>query len=73
MEGSNWVKNENWLTDVPLEEWYGVKTDSEGRVINLFLIDNNLNGVIPVNLFNLGKLNVLLLGGNHFRGCALTD
>ena len=69
-EGSNWVKNENWLTDVPLEEWYGVKTDSEGRVINLFLIDNNLNGVIPVNLFNLGKLNVLLLGGNHFRGCA---
>ena len=68
-EGSNWVKNENWLTDVPLEEWYGVKTDSEGRVINLFLIDNNLNGVIPINLFNLGKLNVLLIGGNWFTGC----
>ena len=26
-DGPNWVINENWLTDAPLGEWYGVDTD----------------------------------------------
>ncbi len=31
-DGPNWVNNENWLTDAPLGEWYGVDTDRDGRV-----------------------------------------
>ena len=33
-DGPNWVSNENWLTDAPLGEWYGVDTDASGRVLH---------------------------------------
>ena len=32
--GENWRKNnDNWLSDAPLGEWYGVNTNDDGRVI----------------------------------------
>ncbi len=30
-DGPKWVNSENWLTDAPLGEWYGVATDGAGR------------------------------------------
>ena len=33
--GANWYNNDNWLTDAPLGEWYGVYTDESGNVIEL--------------------------------------
>ena len=48
--GPNWTNNDNWLADVPLEEWYGVVTGSDGRVTRLSLWENNLTGPIPPEL-----------------------
>ena len=39
-DGPNWRNNTNWLSDAPLDEWYGVYTDSAGSVIGLDLLDN---------------------------------
>ena len=36
-DGPNWVNNENWLTDAPPGESYGVDTDASGRVVRLDL------------------------------------
>ena len=49
--GRDWDESENWLTDVPLGEWYGVTTDSDGRVTELNLI-GGLSGPIPPQLGN---------------------
>ena len=49
-DGPNWVNNENWLTDAPLGEWYGVDTDNAGRVVGLNLggkWDFELGVIIP--------------------------
>ena len=46
-DGPNWVNSENWLTDAPLDEWYGIAVDGEGRVSSLRLLDNRLSGRIP--------------------------
>ena len=40
--GESWHDSTNWLTDKPLSEWDGVKTDSTGRVVELFLFRNGL-------------------------------
>ena len=48
--GPNWLSNENWLTDAPLEDWYGVSIDEDGRVIKLVLSANGLLGAIPPEL-----------------------
>ena len=34
--GKNWRYNDNWLSDAPLGEWYGVNTNGDGRVISHF-------------------------------------
>ena len=68
-DGSNWTDNRNWLSDAPLREWYGVDTDSDGRVTLMYLINNNLNGVVPINLLNMGRLTSLLVEGNPLSGC----
>ena len=54
--GPNWVDVENWLTDAPLGDWYGVATDDSGRVVRLHLSnDNDLSGPIPPELGNLAN------------------
>ena len=66
--GPNWRNSENWLTDAPLGDWYGVDTDAEGRVSWLELAANSLTGPIPPELGNLANLTVLELGVNSLTG-----
>ncbi|SEK30428.1 Leucine-rich repeat (LRR) protein [Aquimarina amphilecti] len=45
--GNDWVRKENWLTDTPVCDWYGVTVEN-GTVTELrFLFENNLVGEIP--------------------------
>ena len=78
-DGPNWINNENWLTDAPLGEWYGVDTDASGRVVVLDLagrydrelrssIRHGLSGPIPPELGSLGNLRILNLGWNLLTG-----
>ena len=68
-DGLNWDNSDNWLSRTrPLEEWYGVTTDLNGRVIKLDLRHNNLSGEMPQELGNLTSLRVLLLDFNQLTG-----
>ena len=64
-DGGNWKRNDNWLSSKPIGEWFGVVTDSAGRVIRLRLADNALNGPLPPELGDLGELKYLELTGNQ--------
>ena len=67
-DGPNWIRADNWMTDAPLWEWYGVYTDGSGRVRNLWIHDNNLRGRIPPELAGLTSLVSLDLSGNDLGG-----
>ena len=67
-DGPNWTRHDNWLTDAPLQEWYGVNTDASGRVDWLDLSNNNLTARIPRELGNLASLVRLELWGNQLSG-----
>ncbi len=54
--GPQWANDDNWLSDDPIETWYGVSTDSDGRVTLLSLGSNNLTGFLPPELGGLDKL-----------------
>ena len=75
-DGSNWSNSDNWLTDLPLGEWYGVDTDVSGRVERLDLrgrrdevtgelIPHGLTGAIPSQIGRLGNLAELSLSQNR--------
>ena len=66
--GANWNDNTNWLTNAPLEQWYGVSTDGNGRVAGLDLRKNQLTGELPPELGNLTYLVTLDLGSNQLAG-----
>ena len=65
--GERWNRSENWLSDKPLDKWYGVRTVG-GRVTKLFLNDNGLRGRIPAELESLTYLRELWLGDNNLTG-----
>ena len=66
-DGDNWNNNDNWNTDAPLSDWYGVETDN-GRVCDLYLDNNNLTGEIPRELSSLTNLEWLLVDRNNLTG-----
>ena len=78
-DGPNWVSNEGWLTDAPIEDWFGVDTDGFGRVLALNLggqwdserrewIPHGLQGSVPAELGNLSNLERLSLNNNALTG-----
>ena len=67
-DGDNWYDNTNWLSDAPLGQWYGVTTDSDGRVTRVSLPVNNLSGKLPEDLGILRRLTHLVLRGNELTG-----
>ena len=67
-DGANWSRNDSWLTGEPLGDWYGVGTDSAGRVTTLALWDNGLAGPIPAELGSLTNLTYLELGHDELTG-----
>ena len=71
-DGPNWKRNDNWLSDKPLSEWFGIKVHENSnskfivKVINLF--SNNLKGEIPKEIGKLINLKGLYLYNNKLIG-----
>ena len=59
--GESWTNRGSWKTSAPLGDWYGVKTDTAGRVTELDLSGNDLTGSIPAALGDLELLQELNL------------
>ncbi len=66
--GASWDSSTNWLSDRPLDEWHGVTTNGDGRVITLSLSGNELTGTLPARLANLTQLRELWLYSNELTG-----
>lgn len=78
LNGDNWKHKDNWCSDAPLKEWYGVGTDLySGAVTSIMLEDNNLHGAITTELiFPLKDLIYLFIQNNvitdiNLDGCNL--
>ena len=57
-QGNQW--NTSWNLDSPIESWYGV-TVEEGKVVELNLFMNNLEGQLPETIGQLVNLRKLIL------------
>ena len=71
-DGPNWTDNTNWCSDEPLDTWYGVTTDHEGRVTGIALDGNSLSGDAGNTLAPLSKLTYLSCYSNSLIGLDLS-
>ena len=68
-DGPNWSRSDNWLSDEPLDAWYGVSATAEGTEVDtLVLRGNGLQGTLPQALDQLHSLKQLDLSGNQLTG-----
>ncbi len=77
-DGPNWVNSENWLTAAPLGAWFGVETDTSGRVVRLAMsyhdpqldqwFSNNASGPVPPELGDLTAMRYLQFNNNRLSG-----
>jgi Leucine-rich repeat (LRR) protein len=64
--GPGWTFHTNWLAG-PVSSWYGVSIVN-GRVDQLLLFNNNLQGSLPASLGNLANITLLGIDGNPLTG-----
>jgi len=67
-DGDNWLRNDHWLTDEPVGEWYGVGNGGGGTVGAVVLPANGLRGRVPAELGDLANLRSLVLDRNDLAG-----
>ena len=72
-KGDRWDNNENWMTEKPLGDWYGITTNSQGRVTEITFFDNNLKvdfnrKGIPPEIGNLSHLKLLSISVGFIAG-----
>ena len=65
LDGENWANNENWCSDKPVEEWYGLGVDMYGSVTSLSMYNNGASGEIPSEIGQLKKLTYLDIGDKN--------
>lgn len=57
-DGDNWIRNDNWLSDKPITEWYGVYKKEDG-LFSISLSNNRLKGHVDLSgCSSLKALNV---------------
>ena len=61
LDGDNWKTNYGWCSDDPVGSWYGVRTNQEGYVYELWLYENGLKGDVPAEFGNLKHLTYIVL------------
>lgn len=66
LDGDNWANNDNWKSDKPFSEWYGIYAEGD-QVREISLSYNNLSGSVPPEIEDLEDLRGLYLSYNHIN------
>ena len=68
-EGATWVNSSGWMKGDPCQDgWYGIYCSSDGRVLDLSLVYNEVGGSIPESIASLTSLQQLTLYSNSIKG-----
>jgi Leucine-rich repeat (LRR) protein len=70
-DGANWKESRRWKLDEPMDNWPGIKLNTEGRVIEMSITNGTVTTVeweIPEALTELTELSTLQIVGSKLKG-----
>jgi Leucine-rich repeat (LRR) protein len=67
-DGANWTDNTNWLSDSTISTWKGITIGDSGRVTEIYLRQNKLDGTIPKEVWDITQLREINLSNNKLSG-----
>lgn len=70
--GDKWTRKDNWCSDKPITEWYGVSFDEYNNLYDISLYDNNLVGKIEQKFPDNVKI-ILECSNNKLTSINITD
>jgi len=62
--GRDWYRHDGWTTDEPVCNWYGINCNTKKSVESIDLGNNNLQGTVHSEIFELTNLKSLWLHSN---------
>lgn len=65
LKGEKWTNSENWGSDKPLSEWFGITTDENDSVTGIELSNNSLSGKMTMYFYLLKNLKKIDFSGNQ--------
>ena len=66
LDGDNWTNNDNWCSDKPVSEWYGVGVNELGYINSLvFPESNGVKGAVPEDIGSLIYLEEIVFCGHQ--------
>ena len=69
--GDKWTHNDNWCTDAPLGEWYGVAMTLDGKHVRAIdFWGNGVEGFIPEDIADLTELERLNITNYYYSSNA---
>lgn len=72
--GDNWINNDNWCSDLPIEEWYGISVDTWSKKLYIDLSGNNLTGFVDLKAETTEESNIFSnVDGLYFNDNNLTS
>ena len=65
-DGDSWSHKDNWLSDMPLELWYGISMTDDGKHVSKIMLEaNNVKGCIPKEIADLTELEEISIGNKN--------
>lgn len=71
--GENWYDNTNWLSEEPIENWFGIEVWGNGRIKEISLFENNLDGTLPSSFAIIDEIEFIDLSFNLLTGYLADD
>ena len=67
-DGPNWTRQDNWLSEAPINTWQGITTNDMDRVTKVHLGGVGMAGSIPAEFGQLAHLDSLKIEANDLTG-----
>jgi len=67
-DGDMWIDQDGWLSEKNECEWYGIGCSEDGFVVTIDLVDNNLSGTIPNEIYIFSSMLHFSIPMNNIQG-----